>query len=120
MKPTGPTDENVRKLIIEMKKLANKESSKFWKDLALRIGKPRRNKRGVNLSTITKYLNDGEIAVVPYKILGYGEAKQGMVVASLMWSKSAKEKVESAGGRVISLNELMMENPKGKNVRIFE
>lgn len=40
-------------------------------------------------------------------------------VAAYSVSSGARSKIEAAGGRVMSIRELMDENPKGKGVRIL-
>jgi len=57
--------------------------------------------------------------IVPGKVLGSGVITKRVSVAAWKFSKSAREKIEKAGGRVMSIRELMSENPKGTNVRIM-
>jgi len=51
--------------------------------------------------------------------LGSGEISGGQTVAAFSFSDVAKTKIESSGGRTLSIRELMEENPKGKGVRIL-
>jgi len=40
-------------------------------------------------------------------------------VAALLFSAEAKKKIEAAKGKVLSISELLQQNPEGKNVRIL-
>jgi large subunit ribosomal protein L18e len=40
-------------------------------------------------------------------------------VAAFSFSEGAKEKIEESGGRVLSIRDLMDENPNGKGVKIL-
>jgi large subunit ribosomal protein L18e len=95
------TDPNLAKLIDT---LLSKEKA-LWKDVAKRLAKPRRLYAQVNVSKIERYLLDGEIAVVPGKVLGSGELSKPIKVAALSFSENAKRKIEEAGGKCITLEE---------------
>ena len=53
------------------------------------------------------------------KLLGTGEYSGKHTIAAYSVSAGAKTKVENAGGRVLTLTELMDENPSGKGVVIL-
>ncbi len=97
------TDPNLIRLIDVL--LSSEKG--LWKDIAKRLAKPRKLYAQVNVSKIEKYLLDGEIAVVPGKVLGGGEVSKPIKVAALYFSESAKKKIESAGGQCLSLEEAM-------------
>jgi large subunit ribosomal protein L18e len=42
-----------------------------------------------------------------------------VTVAAIGFSSRAKEKIEAAGGKALSISDLMDENPKGSKVRIL-
>ena len=53
-----------------------------------------------------------EVTLKNYKILGKGEVKDKLIVTCLEISKSAKEKIEKAGGKVIVKEVKKIETPK--------
>ena len=106
-------------LIKELKKKSFENDAPIWKDIAERLEKPLRNWAEVNLGKIEKYVNENEIALVPGKVLSSGELTKKITIAAWSFSQKAREKIERAGGRCISISELVEENPKGKNVRII-
>ena len=117
-KRTGPTSLALKKLIIDLSKLYKKEKVKLWKRLEYELSKPTRKRREVNLYKINKYTNEGEIALIPGKVLAKGELNKKLTVAAFRFSAEAKNKINKVG-KAVSLQELMKENPKGKKVRII-
>ncbi|MEK6841071.1 MAG: 50S ribosomal protein L18e, partial [Nanoarchaeota archaeon] len=117
-KHTGPTTLELRKLIIELRKLASKQKVKLWKRIANDLEKPTRKRREVNLYKINKYTRNNEIALVPGKVLSLGNLDKKLTIAAYQFSKQAKEKINKIG-KAITIKELIKENPKGKKVRII-
>jgi len=57
----------------------------------------------INLKDIESRYGAGEINLKGYKILGEGEITKKFVISAKAASKSAREKVEKAGGKVLLL-----------------
>jgi len=106
-------------LIKELQETSHKNSAPIWKDVAETIEGPRRHWAEVNVDHIAQHLKEGEVGLVPGKILGGGDIDRKVTVAGLMCSISARKKIEAAGGKVITFNQLMKSNPKGSNIRIL-
>ncbi|MEM1570414.1 MAG: 50S ribosomal protein L18e [Candidatus Bathyarchaeia archaeon] len=94
--------------------------SNFWSDIAERLKRPRRLMAEVNLSKLSKYTSDGEVVVVPGKILGLGEISHRITVAALSFSKTAKAKLMKAECKCLSIAELAELNPEGSRIKIIE
>ncbi len=120
MKRTGPTDINLRRLIRYLRKKSNEENVKIWKDIAWRLEKPRRQKAEVNISKINRYTKDGDFVIVPGKVLGAGRIDHKVIVAAWSFSEEARNKILSAGGEALKIEELIERNPKGSGVIIME
>ncbi|AJF62959.1 MAG: 50S ribosomal protein L18e [archaeon GW2011_AR20] len=118
MKPTGPTTLELRKLIIELRKLSNKQKVNLWKRIADDLEKPTRKRREANLYRINKYTKQGETALIPGKVLSLGDLDKKLTVAAYRFSNQAKEKINKIG-KAITIRELIKENPKGKKIRII-
>jgi large subunit ribosomal protein L18e len=114
-KITGPSNYYTRKLIRDLWKT----QIKIWKTVSKKLSGPRRNKVKANLYRINKNTKKNDVIVVPGKILGMGELDHPLTIACLEFSKSAKKKVESSGSKLISIEELLEENPKGSGVKIL-
>ncbi len=115
------TKKNPRllELISELKKKSFEERVKIWKDIAERLEKPRSRMSQVNISRVAKYTKEGDIVIVPGKLLGCGEINHAITVGALSFSEKARKKISKAGGECLSIKELMMKYPKGSNVRII-
>lgn len=117
-KRTGPTNQYLKDLIIELKKLGSEKNVNLWKRIAYDLERSTRKRRQVNISKINKYTRKGEIAVIPGKVLSMGELDKEITVAGWKFSKGAEEKI-SKKGKVITIQDLMKQNPEGKKVRII-
>ncbi|MEK6923462.1 MAG: 50S ribosomal protein L18e [Nanoarchaeota archaeon] len=115
MKPTGPTNNVTRMLIDEL----HKQNAKIWHRTAYELGRSTRSRRVVNLSSLQRFANEGDTILVPGKVLSAGELSKKLNVAAWNFSEKAAEKVVKAGGKVMTISELVEKNPKGTNVRIL-
>ena len=116
MKPkTRKTDEELIKLIRELKKSSNKEKVKIWKAVAQNLEKPTRHRANVNLYQIDKNTRDNETALIPGKVLGVGNITKNISIAAYRFSDSAINKIKNK----MSIQELLKKNPKGNKVRII-
>jgi large subunit ribosomal protein L18e len=116
IKKTNPILLN---LIHELKKQSNEKDVSIWKDIALRLEKPSRNWPEVNLDRINKYTQEKETALIPGKVLSTGNLTKKITIAAWSFSDKSQEKIKRAGGKYISIKDLMIKNPNGENVRIL-
>ncbi|MEM2954613.1 MAG: 50S ribosomal protein L18e [Candidatus Nanoarchaeia archaeon] len=114
-KRTGPTNQRTQNLI----KLLKTQQAQIWKRLAKEFGKATRKRREVNLSKIQRYAREKDFVLVPGKVLGTGKLTKPIKIAALNFSKSAEEKIIAAGGKIIELEKLIKDNPKGTDIRIL-
>jgi len=119
MKRTGPTNPILLNLIMELKKRSREQNVNIWRRVANDLEKPTRQRRVVNLSSISRYTKENEIIVVPGKVLGAGNLEHKLTISAFQFSNGAKEKIEKVGAKVVPLLELSKENPTGKRVRII-
>lgn len=116
--PTGPTNRQLRMLARFLRKAATANSANIWRVVAEFIERPRRQRVVVNVGKLNRVANDGDIVVIPGKLLGGGELKKRIIVASVNVSRKAAQKVIEAGGELLTIPELVRRNPKGSNVKI--
>jgi len=83
MREPKATNPKILKLIETLKFESYRTNRKIWKDLARRLSKPARRRAEVNISKINRYTKEGEIVVVPGKVLGAGRLDHKVVVAAL-------------------------------------
>ena len=96
-----------------------KNRSRIWKDLENRLMTSRSNRREVNINKLANFTKGGEIVVIPGKLLGSGSIGHKLSVYALSISEQAATKITQAGGRFITLEDLIREYPEGKGVRII-
>lgn len=110
---------NLVGLIQRLKDASRVNGAPVWRDIALRLEGPARHWAEVNIGKLNRYAGENEVVVVPGKLLGAGEIAKKVTVAAYRFSGQAKEKIEKAGGKNISIEELVAQNPKGSKVRIM-
>jgi len=106
-------------LIQDLKKHANENKAQIWKDIAIRLEKSSSNWPVVNLNKINRFIGEKETALIPGKVLSNGELTKKVSIAAWSFSEKAQEKIEKAGSKHMSIEELMKHNPKGKDIRIL-
>lgn len=116
MKKTNPV---LISLIQDLKKKAFENDAPIWKDIALRLEKPSKNWPEVNLDRIDKHIKGNETALIPGKVLSSGNITKKISIAAWNFSDKSIEKIKNAGGKTISIQELVESNPKGKDIRIL-
>jgi len=114
-KRTGPTNPELQKEILRLRS----KKAAIWRRVAEDLKRPTRTRRRVNLSRINRHVKDGEVIVVPGKVLAAGKLEKKIKIAAWQFSNAAKEKIIAAGGKIFSLTELADQNPKGSGVKII-
>ncbi|MDG6243772.1 MAG: 50S ribosomal protein L18e [Methanolobus sp.] len=107
-------------LITALKEGARQNEVAIWRDVAKRLEKPGRNYAQVNLSKINRYANDGETVLVAGKVLGSGSLEKAITVAAYNFSATAMEKITGLGGKCLTIEQILEENPKGSGIRILQ
>jgi large subunit ribosomal protein L18e len=116
---TVKTDPNLLALIDSLKAESRSSGVGIWRDIALRLEKAKANWAEVNLSKLERNASEGDIVVVPGKVLGSGALNKKLTVAAYAFSESAKMKIEAAGGRNLTIMELVKELPQGAGVKLM-
>ena len=106
-------------LIQDLKKKAYQNDAPIWKDIATRLEKPSRNWPVVNLDRINKHIKENETALIPGKVLSPGRLTKKISVAAWSFSEKSVEKIKKAGGKTLSIQDLVKNNPEGKDIRIL-
>ena len=104
-------------LISDLKK-AGREAP-IWRDVANALDAPVSRRVEFNVGRLG-LLKDGEVAVVAGKVLGGGEITRKVIVGAHVFSVSAKQKIEKAGGKCLTLTEMVKQYPKGTGVRMVK
>ncbi len=113
------THPRILRMLDELRKASRENNVRIWRDIAERLERPRRSYAEVNLSRINRYAREGETIVVAGKVLGAGKLDKRVYVAALGFSRKAYQRITALGGRCMSIDDLLRENPKGSGVRIM-
>lgn len=109
----------VGNVVWTLRKAFKKNKSSIWRTLEYEISKARSIRREVNVSRLSHVTKNGEVIVVPGKVLGSGEMDHQLIVCAFSISEMAAKKIIDVGGKVITLNELIDRYPEGRGVRII-
>jgi large subunit ribosomal protein L18e len=115
MKKTNPS---LVSLIGLLRSKGYEQKIGLWIALAKKLSKPTRRQCEVNVAKLNRYTSEGDVVVVPGKVLGAGDLDHTVTVAAYKFSMAAREKI-NANGATMSLEELMEKYPTGSNVKIF-
>lgn len=119
MKRTGATNPQTQSLIFELKKKASVNETPLFSRLAYDLEKPTRSRRVVNLSRINRHTEDGEVIVVPGKVLGNGTLDHALTIYAFDYSQGALDSIKSAKAKALRIEELLKSEIKGKKIRII-
>lgn len=76
------------------------------KDIARYLAVARRKRKEVSVGKLQKMGKPNESIVVPSKVLGSGFLEKKLDVYATAFSKTAKKKIEEAGGRALAISVL--------------
>ena len=107
------------KTILELKEASRKNKAPLWRSIANRLEGSSRNWPSVNVSKLEYNINKNGKAIIPGKLMGTGIVTKKMTVAAYSFTDSAKEKIQSAGGKCLTYNEMIKATPKGTNVTVI-
>ena len=113
------TNPALLSLTRDLRKTSWDNQAPIWRDIAIRLEKPTKNRVEVNVSRVDRYAKEGDTVIVPGKLLAAGAISKKVTVAAYGFSESAKSKIKAAGGEALTIRELMERTPKGEKVRIF-
>jgi len=119
MRRTGPTNVYLKNLIEELRKKSLELNAPIWKVIAEKLENQRRRKVEVNLADIERNTKKGETILVPGVVLSSGNLTKSLSIAAWKFSPAAEEKIKKAGGKILTIEELLKENPKGRRVKIL-
>jgi len=106
-------------LIRQLEKAARDNKSLIWAAVAEGLTCVRRNRREVNIHKIDKYSAEGDIIVVPGKVLGDGRLEHKVSVAAFRFTEGAQKRIQEAGGKTMTIAELIKANPKGSKIKLM-
>jgi len=98
---------------------ARQHQTNIWRELARRLEAPSKSCAKVNLSRLNRHTKSGDVVIVAGKVLGAGSIDHPISVGAPSFSDSARSKILTAGGAVLSLDEIAHISPRGNHVKII-
>jgi len=108
-------EETIRFLKVK----AKESKARIWKVAAEYLSRPSRSRAVLNLSRIAREADPDTLVLVPGKVLGAGLIDRPVTVGAFQFSKSAKAKIEQAGGKCLHIKDFAALHPKGSKVQIL-
>ena len=106
----------LREQSVMLERKGRKEDLAIWKIAAERLASPKSTETVVNINRLSR-IGDGKAPLfVPGKVLGAGALDKKLVVGAFSFSSSAREKIESAGGKALAIEEFVKKYPQGSGV----
>lgn len=100
--------------------ILNASKNEKWLDLARILSGPRRKRKSINLKELEEESKDGDVLVVPGKVLSQGELNKKVKVVALGFSENAKEKLSKSKKEFSYLIDEIKKNPDAKNIKILK
>jgi large subunit ribosomal protein L18e len=113
------TDGVIADTVWTLRMASKRTKAPLWKDVERRLLNSRSNKREVNVDKLSKFTKEGDVIIVPGKILGAGNLGHSVIVYAYSISKLATRKINEAGGQILALADLIEKYPHGSGVRII-
>jgi large subunit ribosomal protein L18e len=113
------TNPQLASQIEAFKRYARQHQANIWKELAKRLEAPSSSYAKINLSRLNRHTNSGDVVIVAGKVLGSGSIDHPISVGAPSFSDNARSKILTAGGTVLSLDEIAQMSPNGSHVKII-
>ena len=94
--------------------------NKKWIEVAKMLSYPRSRQAALNLDQIDKESKEGDIVVVPGKVLSNGRMTKKIRLACFSISEQAREKAKEHKVEIVSIKQELKANPEAKAVKILQ
>jgi large subunit ribosomal protein L18e len=105
--------------LIALRRASNSGKFPLWGAVAERLARPRHQLSPLNVGHLERLAESKETIVVPGKLLATGRLTKSLTVAAFGYSEVARTKIHEAGGRALSIEELVKSKPDGAGVRLL-
>ncbi len=122
MKSKTKIDKQIKKKTSKklVETIINLKKNDKWLDVARILSGSRKNMVNFNLEKINNKTNEGEIVIIPGKVLSQGEIDKKIKIIALGFSKKAEEKLSKSKIKFSSINEEIKINPTAKGIKILK
>ncbi len=103
----------------ELRAAARSHEAAIWDSVADRLERARHQTHPVNVGHLERLVDANSTVVIPGKLLAAGTLSKPVTVAAFSYSVGAREKIHTAGGKALTISDLVKAHPNGREVRIF-
>lgn len=114
----GAESPEVLEALRALGKAYSKSKKPVWRRAAEILSRSSRRRAEVNLYDLEKHGKEGELVIVPGKVMSLGKLSKKLTIAALSATASAREKIAKAGGKVLTLREAA-DKGEAKGARIL-
>ena len=102
--------------IYTLKNAYKKSRAPLWLAVVKSLSKSRSRRQSVNVGKISRLTKDGDVVLVPGKVLGGGVITHKITIGAYIFSENASWKIQRAGGDTLTFIEFIKKFPDGKRV----
>ena len=95
-------------------------ANKAWFDVAHMISGPTRMHSAVGLNQIDETAKDGDVVIIPGKVLSTGDLTKKVKICALSFSTAAAEKIKKAKAESSTIFAEIKSNPSAKGIKIIQ
>jgi large subunit ribosomal protein L18e len=118
---TKISKRNEKKRNLELVETVNLcKKNEAWIKICQYLLVPKRKRTNMNLERINKESKDGDIIIVPGKVLSQGDISKKIKIVALKYSESAQEKLSKAKIDYSYIVDELKKNPKAQGVKILK
>ncbi len=102
-----------------LKRASKSSGARIWLDASRYLSKPVSRKPKVNVGKISRLTKKGDVVLIPGMVLGGGTVSHRIIVGAYYFTKSAAEKITSAGGDALTIPKFLERYSSGKDVNLI-
>ena len=103
-----------------VKTIRNAKKNGKWLEVSSLLSSSRKKRVEVNLDKIDKESKEGDIVVIPGKVLSQGELNKKIKIVAFSFSKSAMEKILKSKCEANYINDEIKKNPEARGIKILK
>lgn len=122
MKSKTKIDKQIKKKTSKklVETIINLKKHDGWLDVARVLSGSRKNMVNFNLEKINNKAKEGEIVIIPGKVLSQGDVDKKIKIIAFGFSKKAEEKLSKSKIKFSHINEEIKINPTAKGIKILK
>jgi large subunit ribosomal protein L18e len=114
------SNPNLRSTVVLLERAGKQWKAPIWAQASQILGGHSSARVEVNIGRISRLVEEKQVVLVPGKVLGYGIIDKKITIGAYSFSSSARNKIASIGGKVLTVEDLVKEFPDGRGIKLVE